>query len=399
MSATVSASHGIELAAARCLPDDGAAGTLIGRCWLPGERAGPALVAVRTDGVFDLSSRWLTVSDLLDEAEPARAVQLVAGRRIGSLSDLLRNTGRAQPDADAPRLLAPIDLQVIKAAGVTFASSLLERVIEEQAKGDPSRAEAVRADVQAAIGSNLADVKPGSREAAELKAALQARGLWSQYLEVGIGPDAEVFTKAPLLSALGTGVSIGVRGDSAWNNPEPEVVLAVNSRAQIVGATLGNDVNLRDFEGRSALLLGKSKDNNGSTAIGPFIRLFDATFTLDDVRRADLTLTVTGTDGFVLEGSSTMRQISRDPLELVAQTTAMHQYPDGFVLFCGTLFAPTQDRGAPGSGFTHHVGDLVRIRSPRLGELVNRIEHSERLAPWTYGVRSLMRHVARHGGR
>jgi fumarylacetoacetate (FAA) hydrolase family protein len=287
---------------------------------------------------------------------------------------------------------------VIKAAGVTFASSLLERVIEEQAKGDPARAEAVRAEVQAAIGTDLSQVKPGSPEAAALKGALQARGLWSQYLEVGIGPDAEVFTKAPLLSALGTGVSIGVRGDSAWNNPEPEVVLAVNSRAHIVGATLGNDVNLRDFEGRSALLLGKSKDNNGSTAIGPLIRLFDATFTLDDVRQADLTLTVTGTDGFVLEGRSTMREISRDPLDLVAQTTAMHQYPDGFVLFCGTLFAPTQDRGAPGSGFTHHVGDVVRIRSPKLGELMNRVEHSERLAPWTYGVRQLMRHLKQRAG-
>jgi fumarylacetoacetate (FAA) hydrolase family protein len=377
----------------RCLPDDGTAGTLIGRCWVGGTHAGPAVVAVRSDGVFDLSARFATVSDLLDEADPARAVQATPSKRLGALADIVRNTGCARRDAALPHLLAPIDLQVIKAAGVTFATSLLERVIEEQAKGDPSRADAVRADVQAAIGTNLAAVKPGSREAAALKKTLQSRGLWSQYLEVGIGPDAEVFTKAPLLSALGTGVAIGVRGDSAWNNPEPEVVLAVNSRAQIVGASLGNDVNLRDFEGRSALLLGKSKDNNGSTAIGPFIRLFDSTFTLDDVRRADLTLTVTGPDGFVLEGSSTMREISRDPLDLVAQTTAMHQYPDGFVLFCGTLFAPTQDRGAPGSGFTHHVGDIVRIRSARLGELVNRIEYSERLAPWTYGVRTLIRHL------
>jgi len=379
----------------RCLPDDGTAGTLIGRCWVGGAQGGPAVVAVRSDGVFDVSERFVTVSDLLDESDPARAVQATAGRRLGALADVVRNTGRARRDANTSYLLAPIDLQVIKAAGVTFATSLLERVIEEQAKGDPSRAEAVRGEVQAAIGTNLAAVKPGSAQAAALKTALQSRGLWSQYLEVGIGPDAEVFTKAPLLSALGTGVSIGVRGDSAWNNPEPEVVLAVNSRAQIVGATLGNDVNLRDFEGRSALLLGKSKDNNGSTAIGPFIRLLDATFTLDDMRSADLTLTVTGSDGFVLQGHSTMREISRDPLDLVAQTTAMHQYPDGFVLFCGTLFAPTQDRGAPGSGFTHHVGDVVQIRSARLGELVNRIELSERLAPWTYGVRELMQHLAR----
>ena len=379
-----------------CLPDDGTAGTLIGRCWLPGPSAGPAVVTVRADGVFDLSDRVATVSDLLDEDDPAAAVKSIPGRRIGALADILRDTARVQ--RDAPRLLAPIDLQVIKAAGVTFATSLLERVIEEQAKGDPSRADSVRAEVQKAIGTNLAAVKPGSADAAALKQALQARGLWSQYLEVGIGPDAEVFTKAPLLSALGTGVAIGVRGDSAWNNPEPEVVLAVDSRGRTLGAALGNDVNLRDFEGRSALLLGKSKDNNGSTAIGPFIRLFDATFTLDDVRRADLKLTVTGRDGFVLNGASTMREISRDPLDLVAQTTAMHQYPDGFVLFCGTLFAPTQDRGAPGSGFTHQVGDIVRIRSAGLGELVNRIEHSENLAPWTYGVRDLMRHLARGRG-
>jgi fumarylacetoacetate (FAA) hydrolase family protein len=386
----------LSLDPASCLPDDGTAGMLIGRCWLPGEHAGPAVVAVRPEGVFDLSQRFATVSDLLDDTAPVAAVRATQGRRVGTLADILRNTVR--PHRDAAHLLAPIDLQVIKAAGVTFATSLLERVIEEQAKGDPSRADAVRAEVQAAIGTNLAAVKPGSPEAAALKQALQARGLWSQYLEVGIGPDAEVFTKAPVLSALGTGVPIGVRGDSAWNNPEPEVVLAVNSRSRIVGATLGNDVNLRDFEGRSALLLGKSKDNNGSTAIGPFIRLFDPTFTLDDVRKADLTLTVTGSDGFVLDGRSTMREISRDPLDLVAQTTAMHQYPDGFVLFCGTLFAPTQDRGAPGSGFTHHVGDVVRIRSAKLGELVNRIELSERLAPWTYGVRELMHHLARRAG-
>jgi fumarylacetoacetate (FAA) hydrolase family protein len=383
----------LTLEPASCLPDDGTAGTLVGRCWLPGAQAGPAVVAVRGDGVFELSARFATVSDLLDEPEPAAAARATQGRRVGALADILRDTVRGSDDA--PRLLAPIDLQVIKAAGVTFATSLLERVIEEQAKGDPSRADAVRAEVQQLIGTNLGDVKPGSREAAALKSALQSRGLWSQYLEVGIGPDAEVFTKAPLLSAMGTGVAIGVRGDSAWNNPEPEVVLAVDSRARIVGATLGNDVNLRDFEGRSALLLGKSKDNNGSTAIGPFIRLLDATFSLDDVRKADLTLTVTGDDGFVLKGTSTMREISRDPLDLVAQTTAMHQYPDGFVLFCGTLFAPTQDRGAPGSGFTHKVGDVVRIRSARLGELVNRVEHSEKLAPWTFGVRALMRHTAR----
>jgi fumarylacetoacetate (FAA) hydrolase family protein len=262
----------IQIDPSSCLPDDGTAGTLVGRAWLPGPSPGPAVVAVRKAGVFDLSERFATMSDLLDTAEPAQAVRSTAGRHAGALAEILRNTGRAQRDAAMAHLLAPIDLQVIKAAGVTFAASLLERVIEEQAKGDASRADAVRAEVQAAIGASLRDVMPGSAQAAALKATLQSRGLWSQYLEVGIGPDAEVFTKAPVLSALGTGVAIGVRGDSAWNNPEPEVVLAVNSRSEIVGGTLGNDVNLRDFEGRSALLLGKSKDNNGSACSTPATR-------------------------------------------------------------------------------------------------------------------------------
>ena len=290
---------------------------------------------------------------------------------------------------------------MIKAAGVTFATSLLERVIEEQAKGDPSRADSVRAEVQQAIGTNLATVKPGSPEAAALKAALQSRGLWSQYLEVGIGPDAEVFTKAPVLSArrhrrvdrrarrLGL-EQPRARGRAGGQQPRPRSS-APRSATTSTCAT---------SKAAARCCWARARTTTAPTAIGPFIRLFDATFTLDDVRRADLALTVTGSDGFVLNGASTMREISRDPLDLVAQTTAMHQYPDGFVLFCGTLFAPTQDRGAPGSGFTHQVGDVVRIRSAKLGELMNRIEHSERLAPWTYGVRDLMRHVAaRNSGR
>jgi fumarylacetoacetate (FAA) hydrolase family protein len=297
-----------------------------------------------------------------------------------------------------PHLLAPIDLQVIKAAGVTFATSLLERVIEEQAKGDPSRADSVRADVQAAIGTNLAEVKPGSPQAAALKAALQSRGLWSQYLEVGIGPDAEVFTKAPLLSAQGTGVAIGVRGDSAWNNPEPEIVLAVSAEGRVVGATLGNDVNLRDFEGRSALLLSKAKDNTGSCAIGPFVRLFDEHYGVDDVRRADIALRVDGNDGFVLDGASSMSAISRDPLDLAHQAMAgNHQYPDGFVLFLGTMFAPIQDRHGPGQGFTHAIGDVVTVSTPTLGALVNRVRTSDTVAPWTMGAVALMRNLAKRG--
>lgn len=367
------------------LPGDGCAGTLVGRVWRP-DVNGPAVVAVRDDGVHDISAHAPTMSTLLELPQPAQAVRAMAGVRLGSLADVL------------PRLLAPCDLQVVKAAGVTFASSLLERVIEERAGGDLNKAARIRTEVEAAIGGDLRAIKPGSSGAQELKALLIGKGMWSQYLEVGIGPDAEVFTKAPVLASVGAGAEIGVHPMSAWNNPEPEVVLAVNSRGQIVGAALGNDVNLRDVEGRSALLLSKAKDNTGSCAIGPFIRLFDEGFTLNDVRREDIDLTVEGTDGFVLRGSSTMRAISRDPLELVEQTIgANHQYPDGFMLFLGTLFAPTQDRGAPGKGFTHHVGDVVSIRSARLGGLLNRVNTSDRVAPWDFGLRALFTNLAARG--
>ena len=380
------------------LPDDGHAGTLIGRLWLGGHAPGPAVVAIRPDGVFDLSSEFPTVSTLLDAPQPSLRVRETAGRRVCGLEELLSNSSSPTArNAAEPFLLAPCDLQVIKAAGVTFAASLIERVIEEQAGGDPSRAEEARAQVRATVGDDLSLIEPGSAKAMELKRMLQARGLWSQYLEVGIGPDAEVFTKAPVLAAVGFGEDIGIRSDSTWNNPEPEVVLAVNSRGEIVGAALGNDVNLRDIEGRSALLLGKAKDNNASCAIGPFIRLFDESFGLDDVRRETVHLNVLGQDGFELAGINSMAQISRDPLDLVAQTVAAHQYPDGFMLFLGTLFAPVQDRSEPGSGFTHQVGDLVRIRSARLGELRNRVVHSEDAPPWRFGLRAFINNLAGRG--
>ena len=379
------------------LPDDSFTGTLIGRVWLPGAIAGPAVVAIREDGVYDLSSIAATVSTLLERDEPATLVQRTAGRRIGSVDDVLRNTV-VTPDETKPYLLAPCDLQVIKAAGVTFADSMLERVIEEQTRGEPGRALEVRRRVRSLIGDDLGSVVPGSAQAMKLKALLIEQGLWSQYLEVGIGPDAEVFTKAPVLSAVGTGAEIGIHPGSEWNNPEPEVVLAVNSHGKIVGAALGNDVNLRDFEGRSALLLGKAKDNNASCAIGPFIRLFDQSFTLDDVRAQEVELLVEGDDGFVMRGSSSMKRISRDPQDLTNQTlNDTHQYPDGFMLFLGTLFAPKDDRGEPGCGFTHRVGDIVTIRSPQLGALRNRVNTSDKVKPWRFGLRALFTNLAARG--
>jgi fumarylacetoacetate (FAA) hydrolase family protein len=384
------------------LPEDNMTGTLVGRAWIPGEGAGqpagPSVVALRGDGVFDLSQAVPTMSGLLESADPAARVRATPGRYIGSADSLFQNSRQPNGNADGPRFLAPCDLQVIKAAGVTFAASLVERVIEEQAKGDARQAEAIRGRVLELLGGSLASIKPGSAKAQQLKELLVRQGLWSQYLEVGIGPDAEVFTKGPVLSAVGTGAEIGIHPGSAWNNPEPEVVLAVNSRGEVQGAALGNDVNLRDFEGRSALLLGKAKDNNASCAIGPFIRLFDASFSLDDVRRCTVNLEVQGPDGFVLRGESSMSQISRDPLDLVRQTLgAHHQYPDGFMLFLGTMFAPTQDRGAAGSGFTHQVGDVVTISSPKLGSLVNTVNLCDRITPWTYGLQAFFTNLAARG--
>lgn len=376
------------------LPADAQQATLVGRAWVPG--AGAMLVRVDGEQLRDLSALAPTCSELLELPDAARAVRGHAGAVIGTVRDAVANA--AQRDTTRPWLLAPCDLQAIKAAGVTFVASMLERVIEEQARGNPGLAEAVRKEVVAVIGDDLASVRPGSPGAQRLKDVLLARNLWSQYLEVGIGPDAEIFTKSQPMSAVGTGAAIGIHPHSAWNNPEPEIVLAVNSRGETVGATLGNDVNLRDFEGRSALLLGKAKDNNASCAIGPFVRLFDDGFGIDDVRRCELALRVKGPEGFELSGASSLAKISRDPLDLVGQAiNANHQYPDGFMLFLGTMFAPTQDRHGPGQGFTHVVGDVVAISTPALGTLANRVDTSDRIAPWTYGAGALMRDLARRG--
>jgi fumarylacetoacetate (FAA) hydrolase family protein len=381
-----------------CLPADYHGATLVGRVWLP-DADGPALVAVSGDGLHDLSGVAPTCSQLLELEDPVAAVRRAGSLpRLGSLQDVLARSVVDAGDRRAPWLLAPCDLQAIKASGVTFVASLLERVIEEQARGDALKAETVRQSIVAIIGGNLRDIRPGSPQAGAVKDALIAQGVWSQYLEVGIGPDAEIFTKGQPMSAVGTGADIGIHPKSQWNNPEPEVVLAVSSSGRVVGATLGNDVNLRDFEGRSALLLGKAKDNNASGAIGPFIRLFDERFGLEDVRRCDVELKVSGLDGFTFTARSSMSQISRDPLELVEHAMGRHhQYPDGMMLFLGTMFAPTIDRVAPGQGFTHAVGDLVEVSTPALGTLVNRVDHTDTIAPWTFGAAALMKNLARRG--
>ena len=392
----------MDLSAAKILPVDAERATLIGRAWVPGRVGGPSPVVIAGGRAYDLARVVPTVSELLNSRDPVNmareGVKLGWARAIGEVADLISNSHADRRDPKKPYLLVPCDLQALRACGVTFIASMLERVIEEHAKGDPLKAEEIRSSIGAEIGTELQSVKPGSAEAMRLKESLIRRNLWSQYLEVGIGPDAEVFNKSQPLSAVGVGAEIGIRADSSWNNPEPEVVLAINRAGAIVGATLGNDVNLRDFEGRSALLLGKAKDNNASCAIGPFIRLFDERFGIDDLRKTRIHIEVIGPDGYRLSGESNLANISRDPLDLASQAVnRTHQYPDGTMLFLGTQFAPTKDRGEKGKGFTHKLGDIVSIRADALGTLVNRVSHSDKVAPWTYGINDLMRNLAQRG--
>ncbi|MDG4810745.1 fumarylacetoacetate hydrolase family protein [Micromonospora sp. WMMD1120] len=382
--------------AAEALPDD-ADSVLVGRIWDP-VAGGPSPVVVRAGEVVDVSNRFATVRDICELPDPAATVAGLDGTPVGDFAELLANTGAADRDRDRPWLLAPVDLQALKAAGVTFPASMIERVIEERARGDLALAADIRHRMLADVGVDLHHLEAGSEEADRLKRLLVAEGMWSQYLEVGIGPDAEIFTKGQILSAVGTAVPVGVLAASTWNNPEPEVTLIVQSTGRIVGATLGNDVNLRDIEGRSALLLPLAKDNNASCALGPLIRLFDDRFGMDQVRQLEVSLEVRGTDGFDLDAVSEMTRMSRDPEDLVRQLIGPHHhYPDGAALMLGTMFAPIQDRDRPGEGFTHKVDDVVRISCPALGTLVNRVRHAEECEPWHFGVRDLMGNLVRRG--
>ena len=386
------------LTARDCLPRDASDALLVGRAWLPAE-SGPAVVAVRGEEGVDLTRRYPTTSRLLNEARPAEVLAAMkAAPVVGPLEALAGNSVEGARDAGRPWLLAPADLQAVKASGVTFVASLLERVIEERAKGNPALADGARREIQAIVGPDLRGVKPGSPEAARVKDVLVAKGMWSQYLEVGIGPDAELFSKCPPMAAVGTGARVGVHPASVWSNPEPELVLVINRDGAIVAVTLGNDVNLRDVEGRSALLLGRAKDNNASAAMGPFFRLLDERFTLEQARRVTFETVVQGADGFRISHATQVAEISRDLTELAGQAIGKyHRYPDGLVLFIGTMFAPVADRGAPGSGFTHKSGDTVSIDSPQIGRLVNEVVACDAAEPWSFGTGALMANLARRG--
>jgi len=490
------------------LPKDWKEGTFVGRVWRA-DVNGPSVVKLDNEGyLVDITTSFPTVSALCEQENPAEAVKAVTGERIGKLSDILATTARHTKKDDKPYLLSPIDLHAVKAAGVTFAESLVERVVEKMAGGDRDKALGIRIGVLSDIATilkkdgalqtlavlrqrydalqgqadngealrtlgvevaqlrsesiNFKETPPGSKPALQIRdllimkfaafkideavhkyanddpaaaelvrAQLTRRfkqvtdavnsgkeegfsdatlkeirdflsglgtGAGKSYIEVGLGPKAEIFTKAQPMSSVGHGADAGYLEESKWNNPEPEVVLVTNSRKEIVGAALGNDVNHRDIEGMSELLLGECKDQNASCAVGPFIRLIDKTsFKQEDIDTMKVEVHVKGTDGFELYSDSSMEKISRKPEELVNQMFKQHQYPDGAVLFCGTMFSPVKDRDEPTKGFTHKVGDHVTIRSDKLGSLTNRMDYTQNVEPWIYGVGKLMQNLAERG--
>jgi fumarylacetoacetate (FAA) hydrolase family protein len=388
---------GVRLSVRDCLPRDRDRAVLVGRAWVPAE-GGPSVIGVRGEEVVDLTRWHPTVSHLLNAA-PAAEVREAIGTAsvLGRVADIVANSVEGRRDPSEAWLLAPCDLQTVKASGVTFVASLLERVIEERARGNPALAEGARREIQAIIGPDLRGIRPGSAEAARVKEVLVAKGMWSQYLEVGIGPDAELFTKCPPMAPVGLGARVGIHPESVWNNPEPELVLVIDRAGAIVAVSLGNDVNLRDVEGRSALLLGRAKDNNASCSVGPFLRLLDEAFTLDVARRLEFVTVVEGPDGFRTTHTTRVAEISRDLADLAAQAVALHQYPDGLILFVGTMFTPLLDRDAPGAGFTHKRGDLVSIGAPELGMLVNEVVTCDEAEPWTFGTGALMMNLSRRG--
>ena len=375
------------------LPTDHQQAILVGRVWRPG--IGPSLAVVRGGYLIDITSPTTpTMASLFEQDDVGKWIFQANGPNIGSIEAILANSDEKYKNPDQPFLLSPVDLQPIKAAGVTFAVSLLERVIEEQARGNPEHANAIRASINDMIGGDLRSLQPGSKNAEDLKAALIKKNIWSQYLEVGIGPDPEIFTKCQIMSSVGFGANVGIDAKSTWNNPEPEIAVIVSHTGRIMGATLANDVNLRDFEGRSALLLSKAKDNNASCSLGPFIRIFDEHYTYEDLLTAHVRLKINGADGFKLESVSKMDEISRLPYELVQATiNKNHQYPDGFILLLGTMFAPTQDRDFENAGFTHRPGDVVSISSEKLGRLINQVQYCHDCEPWTFGVQALMKNL------
>jgi fumarylacetoacetate (FAA) hydrolase family protein len=387
----------VRLSARDCLPANAERAVLVGRAWVPAE-GGPSVIGVRGDEAVDLTRWHPTVSHLLNAARsPEVRAAIRTAPALGRLADIVANSVEGQRDSSRPWLLAPCDLQTVKASGVTFVASLLERVIEERARGNPQLAEGARREIQAIIGPDLRGIRPGSAEAARVKDVLVSKGMWSQYLEVGIGPDAELFTKCPPMAPVGLGARVGIHPESVWNNPEPELVLVLDRTGAIVALCLGNDVNLRDVEGRSALLLGRAKDNNASCSVGPWLRLLDDMFTLDTARRLEFVTVIDGPDGFRTTHTTQVGEIGRDLADLAAQAVAFHQYPDGLILFVGTMFTPLDDRDAPGGGFTHKRGDVVRIAAPELGMLVNEVVTCDEAEPWTFGAGALMMNLGRRG--